>query len=81
MTKTMAQSQLCFCKDCGSHNSWVRCPERDWKTDNGEIVEFSYRCSVCGNLTLRREASVCGRPVSIHPSSFVDYDEEGQDNV
>lgn len=45
---------LVYCKDCKSHNSWVREPAKDRVgADTGKVLWEAYICKVCGQRTIR----------------------------
>ena len=46
-------TELNYCKDCNSFGLWERFPAGDWHTKDHTILEYSYRCSKCGHITLR----------------------------
>lgn len=45
-------AKLIYCADCKSRESWERYPDKDMKTENGNIFEFGYKCRKCGAVTL-----------------------------
>ena len=44
---------LNYCKDCSSFGTWRRNPEGDKHTEDHKVLEYSYKCSKCGHVTLR----------------------------
>ena len=49
---TVINNAPCYCKDCGSRDSWVRDPKHDLLYESGKIFEMAYRCRMCGATTL-----------------------------
>jgi hypothetical protein len=46
-------NELNYCKNCGKQGTWKRNFIGDWRDIDGKVVEFCYRCSHCGNTTIR----------------------------
>ena len=55
-------TRLIYCRECRSQGSWVRSPAGDWVGESGRIMEYAYRCSQCGDITLRPEEAELALP-------------------
>ena len=53
--------ELNYCKKCSSFGTWQRNPAGDWHTIDHAILEFSYKCSKCGEVTIFPKEAVLGK--------------------
>lgn len=45
VNRQLTSNKPIYCKNCQSHNSWKRQPERDFKL--GNIIEQGWKCGNC----------------------------------
>lgn len=41
-----------YCRECKSHKTFERNPDRDMKTESGLTFMLSWQCKVCGHTSL-----------------------------
>jgi len=52
MMTELRDNKPIYCRECRSHNTFERNPNRDMKTESGLTFMLSWKCQTCGHISL-----------------------------
>lgn len=50
--KAKNPTNLNYCRNCRSSNTWQRCKAQDIYSESGKLMWKAYRCRICGATTI-----------------------------